>query len=94
MAMSLGVDLRAGSRARMAQFHFDPALRRMSTLDRYGDGEVDRVRVHTKGAPEEILPLCSALGTALGTTLGTTLGTQDGQQRPLTPDDRAAFEHL
>jgi calcium-translocating P-type ATPase len=82
MAMSLGVDLGAGSRARMAQFHFDPALRRMSTLDRYGDGDLDRVRVHTKGAPEEILPLCSALGT------------QDGRERPLTPADRQAFDHL
>jgi magnesium-transporting ATPase (P-type) len=81
MARSLGVDL-AGSGQRVAQFHFDPALRRMSTVDKDLDGEVDRVRVHTKGAPEELLPLC------------TRLGTQDGQERPLTAQDREGFGRL
>jgi calcium-translocating P-type ATPase len=82
MAMSLGVDLGAGSRQRMAQFHFDPALRRMSTVDRYVDGDVDRVRVHTKGAPEELLPLC------------TRVAGPDGQERLLSQEDRKAFGAL
>jgi calcium-translocating P-type ATPase len=82
MARSLGVDLAAGSGERLAQFHFDPALRRMSTVDKDPDKDVDRVRVHIKGAPEELLPLC------------TRLGTQDGQERPLTSQDREAFDLL
>jgi calcium-translocating P-type ATPase len=82
MARSLGVDLATGSGQRLAQFHFDPALRRMSTVDMDPDKDFDRVRVHTKGAPEELLPLC------------TRLGTQDGQERPLTPQDREAFDRL
>jgi calcium-translocating P-type ATPase len=83
MARSLGVNLAAaGSRQRLAQFHFDPALRRMSTVDMDPDSDVARVRVHTKGAPEELLPLC------------TRLGTQDGRERPLTPQDREAFDRL
>ena len=82
MAMSLGVDPGAGCGERMGKFHFDPALRRMSTVDRYGDGEVSRVRVHTKGAPEELLPLC------------TRVATQDGHERLLTSQDREAFGRL
>src|SRR5665811_1688275 len=82
MARSLGVDLATGSGQRLAQFHFDPALRRMSTVDKDPDKDVDRVRVHTKGAPEELLPLC------------TRLGTQDAAERPLTPQDREAFGRL
>jgi calcium-translocating P-type ATPase len=87
MARSLGVDLAAaGSGQRLTQFHFDPALRRMSTVDRLPDDDpgrvVGRVRVHTKGAPEELLPLC------------TRLGTQDGQERLLTGQDREAFGRL
>src|ERR1035437_4367996 len=82
MARSLGVDLAAGSGQRLAQFHFDPALRRMSTVDKDPDKDVDRVRVHTKCAPEELLPLC------------TRLGTQDAAERPLTPQDREAFGRL
>src|ERR1035437_5985126 len=82
MARSLGVDLAAGSGQRLAQFAFDPALRRMSTVDKDPDKDVDRVRVHTKGAPEELLPLC------------TRLGTQDAAERPLTPQDREAFGRL
>jgi magnesium-transporting ATPase (P-type) len=50
----------------------------MSTVDR----DVDRVQVHTKGAPEELLSLCTAMGAS------------DGQDRPLTPEDRVAFDRL
>jgi calcium-translocating P-type ATPase len=78
MAIALGIDIAAGSVARMAQFHFDPALRRMSTLDRIGD----QVRLHTKGAPEELLPLCARIVA------------RDGQERSLTRQDREAFNLL
>jgi magnesium-transporting ATPase (P-type) len=52
----VGVPLDAGRRgaARRAEFHFDPALRLMTTVDEDGDG----VWVTTKGAPEAVLALC------------------------------------
>jgi calcium-translocating P-type ATPase len=78
MARSLGIDPSAEPGERMAQFHFDPALRRMSTVDRHGD----RIRIHTKGAPEELLPLC------------IRVAGDAGEDRPLTPEDRAAFDRL
>jgi len=82
MAMSWGVQPDAGSLERLAQFHFDPALRRMSTVDRDFDRETDGARVHTKGAPEELLPLC------------TRVAGDDGQERSLTQQDRGAFDQL
>ncbi|HEY6931886.1 MAG TPA: HAD-IC family P-type ATPase, partial [Marmoricola sp.] len=47
---------------RLAQFHFDPVLRRMSTVDRCDGG----VRVHAKGAPEEVLALCTRIADPSG----------------------------
>jgi len=47
---------------RVAQFHFDPTLRRMSTLDR-DDGQVV---LHAKGAPEELLGLSTMVMRADG----------------------------
>ncbi|WP_422935122.1 cation-translocating P-type ATPase [Sinomonas sp. P47F7] len=64
---------RAGTE-RLTQYHFDPVLRRMSTIDRMDDGET---RLHCKGAPEEVVPLCIAVGTAGDRT------------EPLTPGLRA-----
>ena len=66
MARSLGVEVApGGSGQRLAQFHFDPALRRMSTVDRASGkdpgGDADLVRVHTKGAPERSCPCAPAL---------------------------------
>jgi calcium-translocating P-type ATPase len=61
---------------RVAQFHFDPALRRMSTIDR----AQGRTCVHTKGAPEEVLALC------------TRIGQPDGSEEPL--DDSRRHEAL
>jgi calcium-translocating P-type ATPase len=78
MAISLGIDLRASPVQRIAQFHFDPALRRMSTLDRIAG----QVRVHTKGAPEELLPLCARIVT------------RGGRERRLTEQDAVAFTLL
>jgi len=47
---------------RAAEFHFDPALKLMSTIDRYSDA----LRVHTKGAPEAVLPHCATICGADG----------------------------
>jgi len=82
MARSMGFDISADAianpRERLVQFHFDPALRRMSTVDRHPD----RTRVHTKGAPEELLPLCRRVAEP------------DGEERPLTDEDRADFDDV
>ncbi|MFI5911872.1 cation-translocating P-type ATPase [Dactylosporangium sp. NPDC051541] len=63
-AVSLGVPVDAVARRReqRRQFHFDPALRRMSTVDELG-GET---WLHVKGAPEELMPLCSRIAAATG----------------------------
>jgi calcium-translocating P-type ATPase len=63
---------------RVLQFYFDPALRRMSTVDR----SQGRLTIHTKGAPEEVLPRC------------THLATDDGPDRPLLDDTRAEVEDV
>ncbi len=58
-ASALGVDI-AGSRdhaGRRAHFHFDPGLKRMSTVDEVETG----LWVNTKGAPETVLPLCTEI---------------------------------
>ncbi|MET7402440.1 cation-transporting P-type ATPase [Dactylosporangium sp. NPDC005572] len=74
-AAALGVPLDAAAcrSGQCRQFHFDPGLRRMSTVDRLADG----LRLHAKGAPEEVLALCTAVADA-------------GGDRPLTAADRAA----
>jgi calcium-translocating P-type ATPase len=56
MALAAGVGLGTTERdaAREALFAFDPRRRLMATLDRVGTG----LRVHVKGAPEALLPLC------------------------------------
>jgi calcium-translocating P-type ATPase len=77
-AAGLGADVSVSDRerGRKRQYHFDPGLRLMSTVD-VEDG---RLVIHTKGAPEEILARSSA-----------TL-SPEGRQRPLTPDARTAIE--
>ncbi len=47
---------------RAAEFHFDPALKLMSTIDR----SPGALRVHTKGAPEAVLPNCATICGADG----------------------------
>jgi calcium-translocating P-type ATPase len=54
-ARSLGADEATGGRTR--EFHFDPALKRMATIDS-GAG---RLWVNAKGAPESILDVCDHL---------------------------------
>ncbi|HXD60242.1 MAG TPA: cation-transporting P-type ATPase, partial [Thermoleophilaceae bacterium] len=58
LAKELGADptLEHRERARRAQFHFDPLLKRMSTVDADGHGALE---VNAKGAPEALLPLCT-----------------------------------
>ena len=53
----------SGSRRR-AEFHFDPVLKLMSTVDEREGSLV----VHTKGAPEAVLPLCARRAQADGGT--------------------------
>jgi calcium-translocating P-type ATPase len=55
-------DVAARDRNRRRQFHFDPALRRMSTLDD-ADGSL---WLHVKGAPEELLGLCCLIADTGG----------------------------
>ncbi|MFE7607012.1 cation-translocating P-type ATPase [Streptomyces celluloflavus] len=73
-ARELGAGLAATEREadRCWQFHFDPELKLMSTIDRHHG----RLAIHTKGGPEALLPHCT-----------TFLGPQ-GQQLPLTDPDR------
>ncbi|HET8601000.1 MAG TPA: cation-transporting P-type ATPase [Segeticoccus sp.] len=56
----LGTAQPPGRDQRVKQFPFEASLRRMSTIDR----EHDQLRISVKGAPEEILPRCTALATA------------------------------
>ena len=63
---------------RRAQFHFDPVLKLMSTLDDY-DGVL---WVHSKGAPEALLPRC------------TTIAGRDGKERQLGVREREEVERL
>jgi magnesium-transporting ATPase (P-type) len=81
LARTVGVPLDPHARdaGRRAVFHFDPQLLRMSTVDLEGDGTV---AVHTKGAPETVLPWC------------TTITEAAGGQRELTDLDRTRLAGL
>jgi calcium-translocating P-type ATPase len=51
-----------GASTRRREFHFDPVLKLMSTID-----NVDGARtIHTKGAPEAVLPRCERLAVDNG----------------------------
>jgi calcium-translocating P-type ATPase len=73
-AADLGVDVdtTARDRHRRGQFHFDPALKLMSTVDELADGRW----IDTKGAPESVLPRC------------TRILDPDGRERPLSDAER------
>ncbi len=76
-AAQLGVDVAAAQRERDLRrrlvFHFDPHLKRMTTLDEEPRGQL---WYHAKGAPLELLERCAAIRTANG-------------DRRLTDSDRA-----
>ncbi|WP_299931475.1 cation-transporting P-type ATPase [uncultured Nocardioides sp.] len=78
LAGRLGVPVPDGHDGRLAQFHFDPALRRMTTVDR----DRDRVLASTKGAPEDVLPRCHRIAT------------EDGGDRTLDTAGRAGIERV
>ena len=59
-ARSLGADQVRGERVQ--EFHFDPTLKRMATIDR----DAGRLWIHAKGAPESILGACDRLLTKEG----------------------------
>ena len=73
-AAALGADVDAPQRdrERRHQFHFDPTLKLMSTVDER-DGEL---WVDAKGAPEALLPHCDQIART------------DGRERPLAPRER------
>jgi calcium-translocating P-type ATPase len=74
LAADLDVSVGSADRsaARRTVFHFDPHLSRMSTVDM----EADEVAIHTKGAPETVLPCCSSVLD------------RSGQTRPLDDSER------
>jgi calcium-translocating P-type ATPase len=78
LAADVGLPVTTSSRkaARRAVFHFDVRLQRMSTVDR----ETDALAVHTKGAPESVLPCCTHL-----------LGV-DGRPQPLDSESRQELQ--
>ncbi|WP_098485362.1 cation-translocating P-type ATPase [Georgenia soli] len=77
-AARVGVPVGGGHDSRLLQLHFDPALRRMSTVDRAPAG----LYVATKGAPEEVVPRCARIAT----------GASD--ERELDPATRSQLTEL
>ena len=77
-AATLGADTSSSSReaSRRKQFHFDVALRLMSTVDE--EAEAAGLSVNVKGAPDEVLDRCDRIAAA------------DGSERRLDPHDREA----
>jgi calcium-translocating P-type ATPase len=73
-----GTDLQAKAREaqRRRHFHFDPGLKRMSTVDE----RAGRLWVDAKGAPEQLLPSCS------------TILWGDGREQPLGGDELRAVK--
>ncbi|MDT7553159.1 MAG: hypothetical protein QOI16_1695 [Pseudonocardiales bacterium] len=61
LASDLGVGVASAQRhsARQAVFHFDAHLKRMSTVDTEAATGAGVAVVHTKGAPEAVLPCCA-----------------------------------
>jgi calcium-translocating P-type ATPase len=61
-ALGADVDASARERSRRAHYHFDPQRKLMSTLDAADAADL----LHTKGAPESVLPRCTSLLSAAG----------------------------
>ncbi len=78
VAKAIGVDVRVGprDRGRRGQFHFDPALRLMSTIDE----REGAVQISVKGAPEEVLARCVGVIDS------------DGRERALGDAERTTIE--
>ena len=65
-AAERGIETDAEARAAhcRTQFHFDPGLKLMSTVDEAGGG----LWLNTKGAPESVLPRCTAVADGTGSS--------------------------
>jgi magnesium-transporting ATPase (P-type) len=74
--MGLAVSSQDRATARISLFAFDAHLKRMSTVDRSGEGTT----VNTKGAPETVLPLC------------TQIVDQTGSPQPKTAESLSDLE--
>jgi calcium-translocating P-type ATPase len=74
-ALGASIDRAEREQDRVGQFHFDPVLRLMSTVDRMRS-QPPVLAVHTKGAPEEVLRRCTAVLR------------EDGQAVPLADEER------
>jgi calcium-translocating P-type ATPase len=79
LAADLGADLSAAERARVrrTEFHFDPTLKLMSTLDARGG----RLWIDAKGAPEALLPRCTHVLEGGGTERELSAGEREGLAR-------------
>jgi calcium-translocating P-type ATPase len=77
LAAGFGADVGASARSsgRLSQFHFDAALRLMSTVDRRDE----TTWLHVKGAPEEVL------------ARATCIVSRRGEERPLADAERNAI---
>ncbi|HLL91588.1 MAG TPA: cation-transporting P-type ATPase, partial [Solirubrobacteraceae bacterium] len=86
-ARQLGADVDAGvrQRARRAHYNFDPRLKLMSTLDASASAGAGADRgsllLHSKGAPETVLPRCTQMLAA------------DGRVVELATDQRERVTH-
>ena len=77
-ARRLGAATDGGGGERRREFHFDPVLKLMSTVD----GRDGSLAVHTKGAPEALLPRCARIAGP------------DGAATPLDSGERNEIEAL
>lgn len=75
-SLDVGISVAGRDNGRRRLFHFDAALARMTSIDAGAGGAVT---IHTKGAPEKVLPCCTRLLDA------------DGAEPALNPLDRAAL---
>ena len=92
-AQQLGADVAATAREarRRWQFHFDPERKLMSTIDT----EDGQLVVHTKGAPEALLPLCSTLlGRTASRSNSTTTSARGSAIRLIGAPPRACASWL
>jgi magnesium-transporting ATPase (P-type) len=87
-ARALGADPDAERReaVRRWQFHFDPELKLMSTIDQHED----ELMVHTKGAPEAVLPRCTTVLDEHATRRHWTMPVMTASRRRSMPSPPTA----
>ena len=77
--LEVGVSPHERDATRLTIFHFDPHVKRMSTVNRESN---DSLTVNTKGAPETVMPICSEI-----------VGSHD-ETRSLTEADRSEIARV